>query len=682
MQVPEEYYEDSVVGGFYVTGMMKRCWAAQIEVLEDIAALCKKHNIRYFADAGTLIGTIRHGGFIPWDDDLDIVMMREDYEEFLKHADELPDNYTLLNWRQRDDWNDIFTRVVNATALTFDPAFMSKYHDFPFSAGVDIFVNDYLYKDEKKEKEREELIQIAYSLARNAQQKIKNKRQFFDAVDKLEALSGYRINRKGNLVKELYALEDKLLSEVPREEADEAVLMPAWMEYDSNRYDINWYEDAIELPFEHSTIMVPTHYDEILKNKYGNYLHANRIGGCHDYPYYYAQYDILSERTGWKRPLYYFNDEDLKLSENIRAEEIKKQDALKDQVAQIESLMNSQDNAQIFASLVPQVEALKASLRDMQQKNRDVVFLPYRADIWDRLDHTWRKEMADPDSDVYVIPVPYYSMNLDGTTGNLHYDLKAYPAEVGAMSFEDYDLANRHPKRIYIQVPYDGYNPAASVHPFFYSKELVRYTDELVYIPYFPVTDIVEGDEKGKKSLDYFVKMPGLVNADRVLLDSETMKQTYVDSMTELCGKDTRELWEKKIEVIPDLYEIPKKEKNGMKSIFYYTDVCPFLAEGKTALDKLRRNLDIFKESREDIRLIWHPFNGISDYLREKAPETSVEYEKIVDAFKSEGWGVYDESEDGEAVLADCVAYYGDPSPFVYRAQMDKKPVMIADIHV
>ena len=48
MQVPEEYYEDSVVGGFYVTGMMKRCWAAQIEVLEDIAALCKKHNIRYF----------------------------------------------------------------------------------------------------------------------------------------------------------------------------------------------------------------------------------------------------------------------------------------------------------------------------------------------------------------------------------------------------------------------------------------------------------------------------------------------------------------------------------------------------------------------------------------------------------------------------------------------------------
>ena len=176
--------------------------------------------------------------------------------------------------------------------------------------------------------------------------------------------------------------------------------------------------------------------------------------------------------------------------------------------------------------------------------------------------------------------------------------------------------------------------------------------------------------------------MPGLLHADRILLDSKVMKQTYVDALTELCGKDTLPLWEKKIEVINDLYEVPKKEREGMKSIFYYTDVCPFLAEPDTALSKLKKNLEIFKESREDIRLVWHPFYGIEDYLKKKAPNTYAKYKEIVDAFVSEGWGTYDKSEDGEAVLADCVAYYGDPSPYVYRAQMDKKPVMIADIHI
>ena len=176
--------------------------------------------------------------------------------------------------------------------------------------------------------------------------------------------------------------------------------------------------------------------------------------------------------------------------------------------------------------------------------------------------------------------------------------------------------------------------------------------------------------------------MPALIHADRILLDTDSMKQTYVDALVELCGKDTLSLWEKKIEVIPGLYETAAKEKDGMKSIFYYTDVCPFLAEGDVALDKLKRNLDIFKESKGEIRLVWHPFTGISDYLKKKAPEVYAKYSEIVEGFRSEGWGVYDESDDGESLLKECVAYYGDPSPYVFYAQMDKKPVMIADIHI
>ena len=86
MEFPDSYFEDEVREGFFVAGMIKRAWAAQVEVLLDIDKVCKKNQITYFADFGTLLGAVRHQGFIPWDDDLDISMKREDYNRFLAAA--------------------------------------------------------------------------------------------------------------------------------------------------------------------------------------------------------------------------------------------------------------------------------------------------------------------------------------------------------------------------------------------------------------------------------------------------------------------------------------------------------------------------------------------------------------------------------------------------------------------
>ena len=80
----DSYFLGETRDGFYIEPMMKCAWAAQLEVMCVIKQICEKYDIPYFAYYGTLLGTIRHKGFIPWDDDLDFFMPRDDYEKLYK----------------------------------------------------------------------------------------------------------------------------------------------------------------------------------------------------------------------------------------------------------------------------------------------------------------------------------------------------------------------------------------------------------------------------------------------------------------------------------------------------------------------------------------------------------------------------------------------------------------------
>ena len=77
MQWEKDFFYDEVRDGFYIPGMMKRAWGAELSVLKEIDKICRKHRIPYFLGSGTLLGAVREGGqFIPWDDDVDIEMFR------------------------------------------------------------------------------------------------------------------------------------------------------------------------------------------------------------------------------------------------------------------------------------------------------------------------------------------------------------------------------------------------------------------------------------------------------------------------------------------------------------------------------------------------------------------------------------------------------------------------------
>ena len=105
----ENLYTDEIRSGFLVTSHRKKLWNVQIGLIKEVARICEKHNLKYFAAYGTLIGAARHGGFIPWDDDVDLFMLRPDYEKFKQiAAKEIKYPYYLdayWNYRYEDDEN-------------------------------------------------------------------------------------------------------------------------------------------------------------------------------------------------------------------------------------------------------------------------------------------------------------------------------------------------------------------------------------------------------------------------------------------------------------------------------------------------------------------------------------------------------------------------------------------------
>ena len=357
---------------------------------------------------------------------------------------------------------------------------------------------------------------------------------------------------------------------------------------------------------------------------------------------------------------------------------------------------------EVFQGLEGTIERVRTSIRENIKVRKEVVFLPYKASMWDSLESVWIAADADPECDAYVIPIPYFDRKPDGTFGEMHYEGDEYPNNVPVVDYNSYDFRARRPDMIYIHNPYDEHNTVTSVHPFFYAKNLKQYTDCLVYIPYFVLAEINPYNRAAQDSIEHFVMTSGVLQADKVILQSEDMRQAYIEVLSREVGEHTRGIWEKKIfgtgspkydklqNTKREDIEIPEEwrgilyrpDGSRKKIILYNISVSALLQYEDKMIDKMGRAFDIFKECREDVALLWRPHPLIKATIESMRPQLWRAYEELLEQYKAAGWGIYDDTADLNRAIVLCDGYYGDGSSLVQLCQKAGKPVMIQDVYV
>lgn len=355
-----------------------------------------------------------------------------------------------------------------------------------------------------------------------------------------------------------------------------------------------------------------------------------------------------------------------------------------------------------YQSLQKSLARIEDSVRNDISVRTEVVFLPYKASMWDSLESVWKAANEDPACDAYVIPIPYYDRNPDGSFGEMHYEGNLYPADVPITGYEDYDFEKRQPDMIFIHNPYDDCNYVTSVHPFFYAKNLKRFTQRLIYIPYFVLGEIDPDNRQAVEGMKHFCTTPGVVYADKVIVQSEAMRQIYVNVMTEETGEDSRSYWEEKIlglgspkmdkarsvkeeeTEIPEEWEriIRRLDGSRKKVILYNTGVSAMLNHEEKMLKKIENVFHTFREYQDEVALLWRPHPLMQATLESMRPGLLKAYEELVEQYRAEGWGIYDDTAELDRAIAISDAYYGDGSSVVQLCKSVGMPVMIQDVDV
>lgn len=332
------------------------------------------------------------------------------------------------------------------------------------------------------------------------------------------------------------------------------------------------------------------------------------------------------------------------------------------------------DSVQETNMLQEIVDSVENYIRNSITTKSEIVFFPYKASMWDSFESIWKAAAADPYVETYVVPIPYFDRKADGTAGDMHYEGKLFPDDVPVISYLKYDLKKRHPDVAYIHNPYDEYNTVTTVDPRFYSYELKKYVDLLVYIPYC-VNPGVMGEAGALLSVyghaDYILVQAPLF---RNLFDPSVPEEKLLfmgspkfDSVIERC---------KSPYPMPEFWE---ELSRGRRIYFYNTSIGGMLQNTKYFINKMNYVFETFMK-HPDVCLLWRPHPLLEATFKSMRPDLYQSFLKLKERFISEKIGIYDDTPDITEAISHSYAYIGEiGSAVTAQFGIAGKPIFILD---
>lgn len=294
IELPEDFLDEEVRFNYKITREIKELWAVELDLYFELKRVCNKYNLKFLADAGTILGAVRDSGFIPWDDDLDFSMMREDYEKLCEVA---KDEFKYPYFWQTEEMDPGSCRGhgqlrnSETTAILNYDIYNGEYFNFNQGIFIDVFPFDNVPDDETERhaylKEIGKLMKKITSyrdvmMGQNRSTGIKkvikfimmllyynrqsyNNRSFIEMENMKQKYRDCHTDLIANI---LYIKDDNL----------DALVRPK-----------KWFENSINVPFEFTTINIPCGYESYLEKAYGNWrkrvnggaIHKGMIYDCH-----------------------------------------------------------------------------------------------------------------------------------------------------------------------------------------------------------------------------------------------------------------------------------------------------------------------------------------------------------------------------------------------------------------
>ena len=251
--------------GHIVTSEVKKLWSVQLSCLAQLQVICKKHNLKYYACAGTLLGAVRHKGYIPWDDDIDVCMFEEDYLRFCEIApQELKSPFFFQNYRTQPGYGPSLSRIRRSDT-TGCTEYEKELANSGYNCGIFIDIFPLFSVSSYSIVRRIKSVNLfRYRAALAGYEHYKKRRKMDPLVLYWKIVSMFSNHEK---------LSKRFLKACSSKKSNSRYVAPVSFTGMQERYiyEREWFSAQVEMPFETTTICCPSQYDAILRQLYGDY---------------------------------------------------------------------------------------------------------------------------------------------------------------------------------------------------------------------------------------------------------------------------------------------------------------------------------------------------------------------------------------------------------------------------